>query len=548
MFRIHALIVAAVTVVAVLQGAPAAHAAAYWLFLEQPAGWRPGAPVPEEPIDAIAGTGAGIRTVSRYFYAVSVEWNGPGEQLASINGVHEVRPVKAVGGFSASAVASKPAEPAAPQSGSSDHLLGYGYSFSQLNILNVPALHDRMLTGEGVVIGVLDAGFVTEGIPCLEDVNVAATRNFIIGGDRVDNGGLAGNQHGTQVLACLAGRQPGLYFGTAFGATYVLALTEDASVESYTEEDHWVAGVEWCDSLGVDIISSSLVYNEFRDQYGNYDWVHSYTLEDMDGKTSLVARAAEIAWSHGILMVNAAGNEGGNYWNIVATPADAEHVLSVGAFWIPNEGGPLEILASSSRGPTSDGRLKPDVAAPGGFVYVPDIDIPAFGYTMGTSFSTPLVSGLCALLMEAHPDWSNADVFAAVTHTAVDLGSYGPDNVYGWGAPDALAAYEFNPPSVAVRDDEAGNAAVPAAFSLGRPYPNPFNAEVTIPFTLSCPLAVTVDVFDITGHAVAHLLDESLPAGNHEAFWRAAAYSSGIYIVRVQGGGSAQSARTVMVK
>ena len=490
-----------------------AGAESYWLFLDNALARHPGDAVDTVCIAGIADTGARIRVISRYFNAVSVDWDGDIATLSSLQGVDRVEPVKSLGrrklietvAGSAKAVISSDDIP---------HTLSYGLTEGQLETLNIPALHDLGFTGRGVTIGVLDTGFRFSDTACLEQVDVAHVRNFITG-----NHDIEGDSHGGYVLACLAGKLEGVYYGAAFGATYLLAVTDDVHTERRADEDRWVAAIEWCDSLGADIISSSLVYNEF-------DTVEeSYSREDMDGRTSLVAQAAGIAVERGILVVNSAGNEGSNSWGIITTPGDSEKVIAVGS--VDYRAEPPEISTFSSRGPTADGRIKPDVVAPGTSVMLPSLGTSdAYTVKNGTSYAAPLVSGLCALLLEAHPDWTPSHIREALTLTAVDLGDEGPDNDYGWGLPDALNALNYQPNSV------AGDNATPQTIKLGQPYPNPFNAEVTIPYFAGSDAWVTVSIYDITGRHVATLSDGMVRTGSYHVTWHSDDVGTGVYIIR----------------
>lgn len=507
----------------------------YWVFFTSPSGRIAGDPVNPALIDAVVTAGYPLRTVSRYFNAVSVESDAFPTELASIAGVERIAPV--VSHTRTNAVtAGKAASPAATE-GTDGHVLDYGLSFRQLDVLGVPALHDKGLTGNGIVIGVLDAGFNVAGTGCLASVNIAHTKNFVTGGTDV-----AGDNHGAQVLACIGGAQEGRFYGAAFGATYLLALTDITATETRSDEDRWVAGVEWCDSIGVDIISSSLVYNEF-------DTVEeSYTRADMDGKTSLVAQASEIAFSRGILVVNSGGNEGNTAWGIITTPADAEHVLAVGAL-ILTDTGVSGIASLSSRGPTADGRIKPDVVAPGENVVTPWPGMADYFTTArGTSIAAPLVSGLCALLMEAHPEWTPSDVVAALKNTASDMGDPGPDNIYGWGLPDGLKAYSYTPTGIC-GDDGCDGTPAPAPIALVRePYPNPFNAALTIPFEIASATNATLDIYSITGQHVARLADSAFSPGRHEIRWTASGLSSGVYYAVLTAGHTRSAVRALYLK
>jgi len=520
----------------------------YWVFFERSPGWSPGDPVPDEAVRRVVGSGCALRTVSRYFDAVSVDFDGDPEALARIEGVESVRPVRRL----------VRADPARPEKGperfprgrprcpggtavppprgkeAGGHVLDYGYSRRQLEAMNIPALHDMGLTGAGVLVGVLDTGFDIGDTGCLGRLDILAGRNFITGG-----GDVSGNHHGVHVLACLAGAQEGKYYGPAFGASFLLAVTDDYLTETRADEDRWVAAVEWCDSLGADIISSSLVYNLFDSAE------ESYSKEDMDGRTSLVARAAETAAARGIVVVNSAGNEGDTPWRMITTPADAEHVIAVGAVSLEKDGG-LTVADFSSRGPTADGRIKPDVAAPGENVYVPYPGTSDFFYAArGTSLAAPLVAGLCALLLERHPEWGPAEVMSALKETATDLGAPGPDNDYGWGVPDGVRALDYAP-LAAHRAEPAASRAQP--FTLLEPYPNPFNAAVAVPLAVRSPSRVTVRVFDSTGRVVETLMDGLAAPGFRLLTWNGAGRASGVYFVRVSAGSSGRTKKMTLVR
>jgi len=530
-----------ITVLIVLAAAHAVSADPYWVFFGKAAGWSPGDPVPERYVAAVADAGYGIRTVSRYFNAVSVDAERFPERLAALAGVERIEPVRRFAihrddapspGTSAAdgprgGVLSKPAE----------HLLDYGDSGAQLELLNVPALHDRGLSGRGVLIGVLDSGFDIGKTGALQHLDIVHTRNFITGTDDVTT-----HNHGAYVLACIGGAKEGRFYGPAYNASFLLAATDHYATETRADEDRWVAAVEWCDSLGADIVSSSLVYNIFDTAEESYD------TSDMDGKTSLVAQAAEIAFSHGILMVNSAGNEGDNSWGIVTTPGDAEHVVAVGSVNVPNEGDPM-ISYFSSRGPTADGRIKPDLVAPGENVLVPYPDTADFYIRhRGTSLAAPLVAGVCALILECRPEWRPDDVVRALRETARDLGDTGPDNEYGWGLPDAAAACDFEPVAVGDGKDDAVDAFRLRPFRLAYPFPNPFNAAVSIPVTVYRESRITAEILSAAGQRIARLVDAPLPPGRHFISWNAAGHASGSYFVRIESGGFTETARVLFVK
>jgi hypothetical protein len=239
------------------------------------------------------------------------------------------------------------------------------------------------------------------------------------------------HNHGTETLSVIGGFLEGNLIGPAYGATYALAKTEWVATETHIEEDHWVAGIEWLEGLGADVVSSSLAYSTFDD--GN-----NYTYEDMDGNTAVTTIAADIAAYKGVVVVNSAGNEGNSPWRYILAPADGDSVITAGA--VSSSG--LRV-GFSSVGPTYDGRIKPDVMAMGSGVYSVDpTQTSGYIYVSGTSFSCPLIAGVCALVLEAHPELGPMDVRDAIRETA-DQTDF-PDNFNGWGIVNAYKAIFYH--------------------------------------------------------------------------------------------------------
>jgi subtilisin family serine protease len=304
-------------------------------------------------------------------------------------------------------------------------------------------------------------------------------------------------------------------------AEYILAKTEDNAAELPVEEDRWIAGLEWADSLGADVVNSSLGYNI-------WDVGDSYEYGDLDGKTALTTRAAAMAVQRGLVVVVAAGNEGIGPWHYITAPADAEGVITVGSVDVPVGGGRLpRIAGSSSRGPTADGRIKPDVVAPGEGVVVADLRGGDYLRSSGTSFAAPLVSGICALLLQAHPEWGAAQVLEALRSTALDLGEAGPDTVYGWGQVDALAASGLH-------------LAAPTGSTALAPFPNPAHGQVVyFPFELEQREEVELSVFDLTGNLVFRHSWDSLAgaytrSGNAPRWQAGEDIANGLYFYRMR--------------
>jgi subtilisin family serine protease len=314
--------------------------------------------------------------------------------------------------------------------------LDYGTSFDQLNQIKVPFLHDVGLDGRGVIVAVLDAGFDNLPHEAFATTRILATRDFVNGDTGVGDGDVGEGSHGTATLSVLGGYRPGQLIGPAYAASFLLAKTENTESETPVEEDNWAAAAEWAESMGADVISSSLGYLEFDRPFT------SYTAADMDGETAVSTRAADLAGERGVVVVNSAGNEGPNTaHNTLGAPADGDLVLAVGA--VTSSGSRASF---SSVGPTADGRIKPDVAAQGVGVKVAAPNSTT-GYLSanGTSFSCPLTAGVVALLLQANPQASVDQVFQALRSTATQAGR--PDHLLGYGVVDALAALRVLAPA-----------------------------------------------------------------------------------------------------
>jgi serine protease AprX len=299
-----------------------------------------------------------------------------------------------------------------------------------VSMVNGYPLHNSGYNGKGILIAVLDGGFTNVGqISSLTGLRaregIKDTYDFVLKNKSVYNY----SSHGTNVLSVLAGKLEQQIEGTAKDADYILLRSEDVSSEFPCEEDFWASAAEYADSSGADIITSSLGYNNFDDPSMNYN------LSDLDGNTAFVTRAADIAASKGILVVNSAGNERRNSWQRIMFPADGDSVLAVGAV-----DGNREIASFSSAGPSADRRIKPDVSALGVNVPVQTSGTTA-GRSSGTSFSCPIMSGMAACLMQAVPRALNYDIIMALRNSSDRHNE--PDSLYGYGIPDMNAALVF---------------------------------------------------------------------------------------------------------
>ncbi len=382
-------------------------------------------PVNAQYLSELEGTGARIRVVSNWLNAASVVAGR--RQIERIAGFAFVREIKPMVTFRRREPEFEQRQWRKPVKSPEGGALEYGKSYAQLAQIHVPDFHRIGITGEGVLITLLDTGFFIHHPAfkhILDSGRLVATWDFINGDENVEDENDAQRSHGTSVWSVVGGLFEDTLVGAAYGADYALAKTELAGEEIQIEEDYWVAGIEWAESIGTDIVSSSLGYT---------DW---YTYEDMDGNTALSTIAADLAVSKGVVVVNAAGNERTTSWYYILAPADGDSVIAAGAVDLSGQ-----VAIFSSAGPTYDGRIKPDVMALGVGDFCATKD-GSYGYSQGTSFATPLVAGACALLLEANPTWNPIEVRQALWTTASQASH--PDNLMGYGIVNVAKASGFS--------------------------------------------------------------------------------------------------------
>ena len=315
----------------------------------------------------------------------------------------------------------------------------YGEGQNQIEVLDGVKLHGAGFRGKGMTIAVLDAGFMNvDKIDAFSNVNILGTHNFVVPSPTTVYKQM---DHGTKVLSTMAMNQPHTFVGTAPDASYWLLRSEDYSSENVVEEDYWAEAAEFADSVGVDIISSSLGYHHFDDSLAN----HHYW--EQDGHTALISRTASMLADKGIICVNSAGNDGMGSWKRISFPADADNILTVGALTYQGLNSPF-----SSVGPTADGRIKPDVMAIGSSTSVVS-GSGSIQHNNGTSFSCPTLAGMVACLWLALPGKTAKQIIQLVREAGNNASH--PDNIYGYGTPDFWKAYQLGLQSASVVSDVA---------------------------------------------------------------------------------------------
>lgn len=301
----------------------------------------------------------------------------------------------------------------------------YGDGWDQIRLVNGQKLHELGYKGKGMLIAILDAGFHNaDRIPAMKDIHIVATADFA---PRRTQNIFAEHYHGTMVLSVMGMNKEKVMVGTAPEADYALIRTEDTDTETRAEEDSWTMGAEYADSIGADLINSSLGYTHWDgDSIGPW-------LRTLDGQTSFISQSASMLASKGIILCNAAGNEGYNKWRKINIPADADDILTVGAV---DKDSTISLF--SSLGPSQDGRVKPDICGQGTDVSVID-GTGTLTTNNGTSFASPIICGLVACLWQALPTLNACQIMDLIRLSA-DRHQW-PDSVYGYGIPDFLKAY-----------------------------------------------------------------------------------------------------------
>jgi serine protease AprX len=396
-------------------------------------------PIQQSYIDIIASRGIKIENKLTWFNAVTAYLNEVQKNsLLQLSIVDKIEPVRV---FKFKREEIIPTNYLVKETSSQDQI-NYGSSFTQLNLSDIPQVHAKGITGNGIIIGILDSGFKWKEHESLVDANVIGEYDFIFkdsvtenqAGDRSDQ-----HSHGTEVFSIIGGNKDSVLIGAAFNSSFVLAKTEDLRSESHLEEDNYAAALIWMESLGVDVTTSSVGYNIFDDS------VFSYKYSDMNGKTTIVTKAAELAFQRGIVTIASAGNEGDDPWFHIIAPADGFNTIGVGAVTNNN------VLANfSSRGPTADGRIKPEIVAQGvGVFFASTSGSNRYSSGNGTSYSTPIAAGVAALLLSAHPHLINSQARNILIETADNSSS--PNNERGYGLISAAGAISF--PNFQLVDD-----------------------------------------------------------------------------------------------
>jgi serine protease AprX len=321
----------------------------------------------------------------------------------------------------AAAIAARPQNPA--------DLYNYGVAYPQVNLHHAEFLHNQGFGGEGMQLALMDAGFYHyKTLPTFDSIRnnnqILGTWDFVANEASVDEDYV----HGMNCLSIIAANLPGSFMGTSPKSSFYLFRTEDITSEYPVEEQNWAAAAEKADSLGVDVFSVSLGYNLFDNSNFNY------TYSDMDGNTSIIARACDLAAKKGILVVVAAGNNGNSSWKYITTPADADSILTVGAV-----NAARQIAGFSSYGPSADGQIKPDVAAIGVNAVIADQNTGGPTYGNGTSYACPIMAGIVTCLWQAFPEVNNMSIIDALRKSSDR--SETPDDRTGYGIPDARKAF-----------------------------------------------------------------------------------------------------------
>lgn len=405
----------------------------------------------------------------------------------------------------------------------------YGSSGPQIHIHEGEYLHNKGFHGEGMLVAILDAGFYHYlSLAAFDSVRynnqVAETYDFVNNETSVDED----HYHGMHCFSIMAANLPGQLVGTSPKATYYLYRTEDVNSESPVEEQYWAAAAERADSIGVDVISTSLGYNQFDNP------VFNHTYADMNGNTTMIARAADLAAKKGMIVMVAAGNEGNNSWHYIITPADADSVVAVGAV---NSSG--IVGGFSSYGPSSDGQVKPAIASVGVGTALFNVNGQVASGN-GTSYATPNVAGLITCLWQAFPEFSNMEIILAVEKSSSIYNN--PNDRIGYGIPNFHIAYD-----ALLQQRIAKNMSSILGNKTIKIFPNPFSNEFSVLVKPSTTAAGTFGLYDVSGKLYllksVNLVQGQIQFFKFDSFQPLA---RGLYILRFSDGSKSESFKVVV--
>lgn len=478
-------------------------------------------PVSRFYIDSVLRTGASLVHTSKWLNGITVK--AENDSIAGIWNQFD---------FVTEVQLTKPFKPATKKAinkfGEPDYEISidtslYGSSVHQVSMLKGHYFHQKGIKGKGMVIAVLDAGFYdADKLPSLSHLyangRILGTRDFVNPASDI----YQEHPHGMMVLSAMGGYLPGELIGTAPEASYWLLRTEDAPTEYLIEEDNWVAGAEFADSVGADIINSSLGYFEFDDSTMN----HTYA--DMDGKTTRVTRAANMAAQKGMLVFSSAGNEARNKWRYIIAPADGDRVIAVGAVDRYRNYAPF-----SSVGPSADGDVKPNLAAMGSGTAVQSTQGPIVARN-GTSFSSPVLAGMAACLWQANPTTPAKEIARVMMMAGHQANN--PDTLLGYGIPDMQLANMLLGPFNIQTTDSKNN---------WRVFPNPFSTTLTLFSESGFTGEVDIELTTLSGITVSKNRYDSNGYVRTSQFGQLA---EGFYMIKISTGGQSETHRIIKAR
>jgi len=432
-------------------------------------------PVSRAISDSLVSMGLKVLHTSKWFNAAAVETTDSllADKLSEKTYISSIELVYhyPVAGVNLSSI---------PENSGSESGLVYGDSQRQISIMNGDYLHEQRLQGQGMIIAVLDGGFYrVDSLSAFDSLRangqILAYRDFV----DPEADFFTQSAHGMSVLSLMGGNIPGTLIGTAPQASYLLLRTEDVRTESRIEEINWLVAAEFADSAGADIINSSVGYSWFDDP------TLSYSYQNMDGRTTLVTRAANLAAEKGILVVNSAGNHGAQPWRYIISPADGEGVLAVGA--VDTNG---IIAGFSSYGPTYDQRVKPNTLAVG-YQALVFRTYNSTGRGNGTSYSSPLIAGMAACLWQKYPLITNYEIKESIEQSSDKYHS--PYNQYGYGIPNFIIAESII--------SGIYNEKIQNPFEV-EVFPNPCIDFLNIKIVSAIPGTAAIKFYDLSGKLV----------------------------------------------